>query len=165
MNITHIHANIMLTKFMFLSLAGGAENVPLCTADTILLEYFKKGYTKEIKRDKHLLPLCRELKMKHFKSNSRLYQVWKFLGNKAIYQEKHKNNKYLPGLGIGALLVVNGFIPKKFPNFVRIPTFNRDIAKLISTKKIPTLNSEVAKLISTKKIPMLVFIFTLVFSW
>lgn len=39
--------------------------------ETILLVYFKKGYTKEIKRDKHLLPLCRELKMKHFKSKGK----------------------------------------------------------------------------------------------
>ena len=61
----------MLTKFMFLSLAGGATNVPLSTAETILLVYFKKGYTKEIKRDKHLLPLCRDLKMKHFKSKDK----------------------------------------------------------------------------------------------
>ena len=68
---THIYINFLLIKFMFLSLAGGAENVPLTTAETILLVYFKKGYTKEIKRDKHLLPLCRDLKMKHFKSKDK----------------------------------------------------------------------------------------------
>lgn len=61
----------MLRKFVFLSIAGGAANVPLSTAETILLVYFKKRYTKEIKRDKHRLPLCRDLKMKHFKSKDK----------------------------------------------------------------------------------------------
>ena len=55
---------------MFLSLAG-ATNVPLSTAETTLLAYFPKKGTLEIKREKHLLPLCHDLKLKNFKSKDK----------------------------------------------------------------------------------------------
>ena len=42
--------------------------MPLTTAETIILVYFKKGYTKEVKKDIHLVPLCRELNIKNIKS-------------------------------------------------------------------------------------------------
>ena len=51
--------------------ADGATTVPLTTAETVLLAYFKKGYTKEIKKEEHLNPLCREMKIKHFKGKDK----------------------------------------------------------------------------------------------
>ena len=45
--------------------------MPLSTAETIVLVYFKKGYTKEVKKDLHLLPACREFKMKNIKSRDK----------------------------------------------------------------------------------------------
>ena len=38
--------------------------MPLSTAETIILTYFKMGYTKEDKKDVHLLPLSRKIKLK-----------------------------------------------------------------------------------------------------
>ena len=43
------------------------EKVPLSTAETIVLKYFSKGYTKELKKDIHLLPLCKELSLRKVK--------------------------------------------------------------------------------------------------
>ena len=51
--------------------AGGATTVPLSTAETILLAFFKKRYTKEIKKEEHLNPLCREMKIKNFKAKDK----------------------------------------------------------------------------------------------
>ena len=53
--------------------AGGeqASSVPLTTAETIVLAYFNKGYTKEVKKDLHLMPACREFKMKNIKSKDK----------------------------------------------------------------------------------------------
>jgi hypothetical protein len=45
--------------------------MPLTTAETIILVYFKKGYTKEVKKDIHLIPLCRELNIKNIKSKDK----------------------------------------------------------------------------------------------
>ncbi|XP_020896399.1 uncharacterized protein LOC110235292 isoform X2 [Exaiptasia diaphana] len=53
------------------SLPGGVDNVPLSTAETILLSYFKKAYTKEIKKDVHLVPLCHKLKIKNAKAKDK----------------------------------------------------------------------------------------------
>ena len=50
---------------------GGAQKIPLTTAETIILAYFKKGYTKEVKKDLHLLPLGRDLKVKNLKSKDK----------------------------------------------------------------------------------------------
>lgn len=52
-------------------LPGGADSVPLSTAETIILVYFGKGYTKEVKKDKHLIPLCREFQLKNIKSKEK----------------------------------------------------------------------------------------------
>jgi len=62
-----------LTKFNLIQklTLGGATTVPLSTAETILLAFFKKGYTKEIKKEEHLNPLCRELKIRHFKAKDK----------------------------------------------------------------------------------------------
>ena len=45
--------------------------MPLTTAETIILAYFRKGYTKEVKKDMHLMPLCREFKLKNIKSKEK----------------------------------------------------------------------------------------------
>ena len=45
--------------------------MPLSTAETIILTYFKKGYTKEVKKDLHLLPLSRETKLKQVKAKDK----------------------------------------------------------------------------------------------
>ena len=58
----------MVSPDFFCQFAGGAEKVPLSTAETIILTYFKKGYTKEVKKDLHLLPLSREMKLKQVKA-------------------------------------------------------------------------------------------------
>ena len=42
--------------------------VPLMTAETQILAYFNKGNTKEFKKDVHLLPACRELKLKNIRA-------------------------------------------------------------------------------------------------
>ena len=54
----------------FFSLDSGRD-MPLTTAETIILVYFKKGYTKEVKKDIHLVPLCRELNIKNIKSKDK----------------------------------------------------------------------------------------------
>ena len=55
----------MCNIFFFLD---SGRDMPLTTAETIILVYFKKGYTKEVKKDIHLVPLCRELNIKNIKS-------------------------------------------------------------------------------------------------
>ena len=45
--------------------------MPLSTAETIILTYFKKRYTKEVKKDLHLLPLSREMKLKQVKAKDK----------------------------------------------------------------------------------------------
>lgn len=45
--------------------------MPLSTAETIILTYFKKGYTKAVKKDLHLLPLSREMKLKQVKAKDK----------------------------------------------------------------------------------------------
>ncbi|CAB3978003.1 uncharacterized transposon-derived [Paramuricea clavata] len=52
-------------------LPEGAQKIPLTTAETIILAYFKKGYTKEVKKDLHLLPLGRDLKVKNLTSKDK----------------------------------------------------------------------------------------------
>lgn len=48
-----------------------AASMPLTTAETIILAYFNKGYTKEVKKDLHIVPMCRELKIKNIKSKDK----------------------------------------------------------------------------------------------
>ena len=60
-----------LTTSLCYLIAGGADSVPLLTAETIILVYFGKGYTKEVKKDKHLIPLCREFQLKNIKSKEK----------------------------------------------------------------------------------------------
>lgn len=47
------------------------QTIPLSTAETIVLTYFNKGYTKELKKDLHLLPACRKLSIKNIKSKDK----------------------------------------------------------------------------------------------
>ena len=77
--------------------------MPLTTAETIILAYFKKGYTKEVKKDVHLLPVCRELKIKNLKSMDKsevmialakqlLISKYVTLNNDADFYCLHKNS-------------------------------------------------------------------------
>ena len=52
---------------------GGAHaaSMRLTTAETIILAFFNKGYTKEVKKDLHIAPMCRELKIKNIKSKDK----------------------------------------------------------------------------------------------
>ena len=49
--------------------------MPLSTAETIILVYFGKRYTKEVKKDKHLISLCRKFQLRNIKSKEKIYLI------------------------------------------------------------------------------------------
>ena len=73
--VTFIVWKLFSVAFFMLAVglfAGGQQTttVPL-TAETITLQYFNKGYTKELKKNAHLLPACRQLKLKNIRSKDK----------------------------------------------------------------------------------------------